>query len=59
MQTIITNATVHTGTEVLQNQSIFIENGRISLSVQKADARIIDLKGKHISAGFVDTHIND
>jgi N-acetylglucosamine-6-phosphate deacetylase len=58
MQTIITNATVHTGTEVLQNQSIFIENGRISLSVQKADARIIDLKGKHISAGFVDTHIN-
>jgi N-acetylglucosamine-6-phosphate deacetylase len=58
MQTIITNATVHTGTKVLQNQSIFIENGRISLSVQKADARIIDLKGKHISAGFVDTHIN-
>ena len=58
MQTIITNATVHTGTEVLQNQSIFIENGRISLSMQKADAKIIDLKGKHISAGFVDTHIN-
>lgn len=58
MQTIITNATVHTGTEVLQNQSIIVENGRIKKSDQKADAKIIDLKGKHISAGFVDTHIN-
>lgn len=63
MQTIITNATVHTGTEVLQNQSIIIENGVIFSSEQKrvafhADAKTIDLKGKHISAGFVDTHIN-
>lgn len=67
MQTIITNATVHTGTEVLQNQSIIIENGKIlrsdSMRVafhsdQKYDAQIIDLKGKHLSAGFVDTHIN-
>lgn len=67
MQTIITNATVHTGTEVLQNQSITIENGKILRSDgmrvafhsdQKSDAKIIDLAGKHISAGFVDTHIN-
>jgi N-acetylglucosamine-6-phosphate deacetylase len=58
MQTNITNATVHTGTEVLQNQSITTENGLISFSEAKTDAKIIDLKGKHISAGFVDTHIN-
>ncbi len=58
MQTNITNATVHTGTEVLQNQSITTENGLISFLEAKTDAKIIDLKGKHISAGFVDTHIN-
>ncbi|WP_064196313.1 MULTISPECIES: N-acetylglucosamine-6-phosphate deacetylase [Emticicia] len=58
MQTIIINATVHTGTEILQNQAIIIENGKISASEQKPDAKIIDLKGKHISAGFIDTHIN-
>ncbi|MFY7910799.1 MAG: N-acetylglucosamine-6-phosphate deacetylase [Emticicia sp.] len=63
MQTIITNATVHTGTEVLQNQSVIIENGRISTSDHRrvafhSDAKTIDLAGKHISAGFVDTHIN-
>lgn len=58
MQTIITNATVHTGTEVLQNHSIIVENGMISTSDQKADVKIIDLKGKHISAGFIDAHIN-
>jgi len=63
MQTIITNATVHTGIEIFQNQSIIIENGLISLSEQKrvafhTDAKTIDLKGKHISAGFIDTHIN-
>ena len=58
MQTNITNATVHTGTEILQNQSITTENGLITFSEAKTDAKIIDLKGKHISAGFVDTHIN-
>lgn len=58
MQTIITNATVHTGTEILENQSIIIENGKISSGKQKPDAKIIDLQNKHISAGFIDAHIN-
>jgi len=58
MQSIITNATVHTGTAVLQNQSIIIENGLITFSEAKINAKIIDLNGKHISAGFVDIHIN-
>lgn len=58
MQSIITNATVHTGTAVLQNQSIIIENGLITFSEAKINAKTIDLNGKHISAGFVDIHIN-
>ena len=59
MQTIIINATVHTGTEVLENQSITIENGVITTLYQKqVNAKIIDLQHKHISAGFIDIHIN-
>ena len=58
MQTIIINATVHTETEILQNQSIIVENGVISSANLKPDAKIIDLQNKHISSGFVDTHIN-
>ncbi len=70
MQTIITNATVHTGTEVLDNQSITVENGVIRQSDgirsdgkraafrSDPNPKIIDLAGKHISAGFVDVHIN-
>ena len=59
MQTITINATVHTGTEILKNQSIIIENGVIiNAGKNQSDAKIIDLQNKHISAGFVDTHIN-
>lgn len=59
MQTIIINATVHTGAEILKNQSIVIENGVIiGAGKNESDATIIDLQNKHISAGFVDTHIN-
>jgi N-acetylglucosamine-6-phosphate deacetylase len=57
MQTIITNATVHTGNEIIKNQSIFIQNGLITKSVEP-NANIIDLQHKHISAGFIDAHIN-
>lgn len=58
-QTLI-NATVHTGDEIIDNGVIIIENGKI-LSVQKEipnDIAKIDLKGKHISAGFIDIQIN-
>ncbi len=65
MQTIITNATVHTGTEVLENQTVTVENGVIRQSdgirsdgTSDPNVTIIDLAGKHISAGFVDVHIN-
>ncbi|MFD1602975.1 N-acetylglucosamine-6-phosphate deacetylase [Flavobacterium artemisiae] len=60
MKQAIINSTIHTGEEILTNEVIIIENG-IILSVQKeipSDIQKIDLKGKHISAGFIDIQIN-
>ncbi|HEY1055654.1 MAG TPA: N-acetylglucosamine-6-phosphate deacetylase [Emticicia sp.] len=63
MQTVIIHATIHTGTQVLENQTIVIENGLIK-ALESVDnfgyesARTIDLAGKHIAPGFIDTHIN-
>lgn len=63
MHTVIANATIHTGTQVLENHAIFVENGAITAIEPAAysateNVPIIDLAGKHISAGFIDTHIN-
>jgi N-acetylglucosamine-6-phosphate deacetylase len=60
MKQAIINATVHTGEEIITNGVVIIENGNI-LSVQKEipnDIEQIDLKGNHISAGFIDIQIN-
>ncbi|TDE53247.1 N-acetylglucosamine-6-phosphate deacetylase [Flavobacterium sp. GT3P67] len=60
MKQAIINANVHTGDEIIDNGVIIIENGKI-LSVQKEipnDVKQIDLKGKHISSGFIDIQIN-
>lgn len=60
MKQAIINATVHTGDEIIYNGVIVVENGNI-LSVQKDipnDAELIELKGNHISAGFIDIQIN-
>ena len=60
MKQAITNATIHTGDTIVTNQAIIIENGRIH-SLQKEvpnDVAKIDLKGKHIAAGFIDIQIN-
>lgn len=60
MKQAIINTTVHTGDEIITNGVIIIENGKI-ISVQKDipnDLETIDLKGKHISAGFIDIQIN-
>ncbi|WP_394774827.1 N-acetylglucosamine-6-phosphate deacetylase [Flavobacterium sp.] len=60
MKQAIINTTVHTGDEIIENGVIIIENGKI-LSVQKEipnAIETIDLKGKHISAGFIDIQIN-
>jgi N-acetylglucosamine-6-phosphate deacetylase len=60
MKQAIINANVHTGDEIIDTGVIIIENGKI-LSVQKEipnDIEQIDLKGKHIAAGFIDIQIN-
>jgi N-acetylglucosamine-6-phosphate deacetylase len=60
MTQAIINATVHTGDEIINNGVIIIENGKI-LSIQKeipTTIETIDLKGSHISAGFIDIQIN-
>lgn len=60
MKQAIINATVHTGDEMITNSVVIIENDMI-LSVLKEvphDIPTIDLKGKHIAAGFIDIQIN-
>lgn len=60
MKQAIVNAIVHTGEEIIDNGVIIVENGVI-LSVQKEipnDIPQLDLKGKHIAAGFIDIQIN-
>lgn len=60
MKQAIINTTVHTGDEIISNGVIIIENETI-LSVQEEipnDIETIDLKGKHIAAGFIDIQIN-
>lgn len=59
MKQAIVNGIVHTGEEI-NNDVIIIENG-IIISVQKGIPNTIpqiDLKGEHISAGFIDIQIN-
>ena len=60
MKQAIVNAIVHTGDEIIDNGVIIVENGAV-LSVQKEvpnDLPQLDLKGKHIAAGFIDIQIN-
>lgn len=60
MKQAIINTIVHTGDEIINNGVIIIKNGTI-LSVQKEipnGIETIDLKGKHIAAGFIDIQIN-
>lgn len=59
MKKAFINGIVHTGEEI-NNDIIIIENG-IIISVQKEipnNVPLIDLKGDHISAGFIDIQIN-
>lgn len=60
MKQAIVNGIIHTGDAILNNAVVIIENGSI-LSVQNEipkDIEIIDLKGSHLSAGFIDIQIN-
>jgi N-acetylglucosamine-6-phosphate deacetylase len=60
MKKAIINGIVHTGEEIITNGVVIIENGMI-LSVENEvpeGVDLIDLKGKHLSAGFIDIQIN-
>ncbi|NDP27609.1 MAG: N-acetylglucosamine-6-phosphate deacetylase [Flavobacterium sp.] len=60
MKQALVNSVIHTGEEVLTNGVVIVENG-IIISVQSEipeGISLIDLKGKHLSAGFFDIQIN-
>jgi N-acetylglucosamine-6-phosphate deacetylase len=61
MKHAFVNGIIHTGNEILNKSVVIIENGVI-LSVQKEIPKEIDivenLKGDHLSAGFIDIQIN-
>ncbi len=58
MQTLIVNANIHTENGILTDQSLLIENGKISTREIASDVHLIDLKHQHLAPGFIDTHIN-
>lgn len=60
MKKAIVNAVVHTGEEIIENATVIVDNGTI-VSVEKEipnNVTIIDLKGNHLAAGFIDIQIN-
>jgi N-acetylglucosamine-6-phosphate deacetylase len=60
MKQAIVNGIIHTGDEILNKGVVIVENG-IIISVQNEVPEavdLIDLKGKHLSAGFIDIQIN-
>jgi N-acetylglucosamine-6-phosphate deacetylase len=60
MQQAIVNAIIHTGETIIENGVIVIED-HIIQSVQKdvpQNCAQVDLKGRHVAAGFIDIHIN-
>jgi N-acetylglucosamine-6-phosphate deacetylase len=62
MKILLTNTQVHTGTALLKNHCILIENHIIQGVFKEKpidfEGKIVDLKGRHISSGFIDLHIN-
>ena len=54
------NARIHTGSGVLNEKAIQVENGKITAigAFDGDGTEVIDLQGFEISAGFIDTHIN-
>lgn len=60
MLTHITNATIYTGHEIINNGTIAFEDGIITAiytsPVQKPEATVIDAKGLIAVPGYIDTH---
>lgn len=61
MGTLLTNATLITGDQILENHSLLIENDKIvkvAESIDAPNAEVIDMKGDYVSPGFIDLQIN-
>ncbi len=62
MTTLLTNAQVHTGETIKPYHHILIKNGTIQAVLPQIpegfEGETVDLEGQHISAGFIDLHIN-
>ena len=53
------NATVWTGTEILENTDVHIKSGKIQKigkDLKARSVRVIDATGKHLTAGIIDEH---
>ncbi|MBC31505.1 MAG: amidohydrolase [Muricauda sp.] len=53
------NATVWTGTEILENTDVMVKNGKIAkmgANLSPGGAKTIDATGKHLTAGIIDEH---
>ncbi|AKA33958.1 amidohydrolase family protein [Flagellimonas lutaonensis] len=53
------NATVWTGTEILENTDVMVKNGKIAkmgANLSPEGAKTIDATGKHLTAGIIDEH---
>lgn len=57
MKEIIAAAKVFTGTSVLENQLISIENGKI-INIETGQPAIATRRVEYLAPGFIDTHIN-
>lgn len=52
-------ATVWTGMEVLENTDVLVKNGKIAKigkNLAQGNTKVIDAKGKHLTAGVIDEH---
>jgi N-acetylglucosamine-6-phosphate deacetylase len=62
MSVLYTNAHVHTGETFLKNHCILIKNDTIEGVFKEKpigfEGKAVDLNGRHVSAGFIDLHIN-
>lgn len=58
---LFTNVTVWTNTDagIIENTNVLVKDGKISAigaDIKKGRARVIDGKGKHLTAGIIDEH---
>ncbi len=58
MREVLTNARLYTPFDVVEPATVVIENGRVKKVYEGREENGIDLEGKILAPGFVDTHIH-